>query len=111
MCKVGSRRCERSSPSSVPCPLPSCGETREMNRHLLSPQMSKACELLPPDMPRLGMGCGDLCGGAGQSHSAKLVRTAYDAGIRYFDVARLYGNGSAEGVLGNALKPMRDRVI
>ena len=30
--------------------------------------------------------------------------------MRHFDVARLYGDGSAEGVVGKALKPVRDQV-
>jgi aryl-alcohol dehydrogenase-like predicted oxidoreductase len=58
----------------------------------------------------LGLGCGDLYGGDRAAHSERLVRTAFDAGVRHFDVARLYGDGSAEGVVGRALKPVRDQV-
>ena len=83
-----------------------------MKHQMAEPQMvGGALELLQPGRTRLGMGCGDLYGGARHSQSARLVQAAFDAGIRYFDVARLYGNGSAEGVLGNVLRPMRDRVI
>ncbi len=39
------------------------------------------------------------------------MQAAFDAGIRYFDIARLYGDGSAEGVLGGVLKPVRDQVV
>jgi D-threo-aldose 1-dehydrogenase len=71
----------------------------------------KPADILFPGMLRLGFGCGDLFGGAALSTSARLVDTALDAGIRYFDVARLYGNGSAETVLGSVLPRVRDRVI
>src|SRR6185503_3266363 len=70
-----------------------------------------ADRLLRPGMPKLGLGCGDLYGGPQHSQSARLVQAAFDAGIRYFDVARLYGNGSAEAVLGSVLKPVRDQVV
>jgi D-threo-aldose 1-dehydrogenase len=73
--------------------------------------ISKSANILFPGMLRLGFGCGDLFGGAALSNSARLVETALDAGIRYFDVARLYGNGSAEAVLGNVLPRVRHRVI
>lgn len=64
-----------------------------------------------PGSPRIGMGCGDLYGGSQASQSAKLVQAALDAGIRYFDLARLYGDGSAEAVVGDVLKPVRDKVV
>jgi len=83
-----------------------------MNQHMANAHgRAAADELLPPGMTRLGMGCGDLYGGAQHSQSARLVQAAFDAGIRYFDVARLYGNGSAEGVLGSVLKPVRGQVV
>jgi D-threo-aldose 1-dehydrogenase len=44
----------------------------------------------------------------GRSLSARerrrLIETAYDAGIRYFDTAPLYGAGAAEEALGGALR-------
>jgi aryl-alcohol dehydrogenase-like predicted oxidoreductase len=70
-----------------------------------------ATDILPAGAPRLGLGCGDLYAGAEEAASQRLLRTAYDAGIRYFDVARLYGNGSAEGVVGRALQGVRDQVV
>jgi hypothetical protein len=62
-------------------------------------------------MLRLGFGCGDLHSGVAHAACARLVETALDSGIRYFDVARLYGDGSAETVLGSVLPRVRDRVI
>jgi hypothetical protein len=73
--------------------------------------MIRASDLLPPGAPRLGFGCGDLFGGAEAAASIRLVQAALDAGVRWIDVARLYGNGSAEGVVGKALGAMRPRVV
>jgi aryl-alcohol dehydrogenase-like predicted oxidoreductase len=39
-----------------------------------------------------------------------LVHAAFDAGIRHFDVAPLYGLGTAEDVLGRALRDRREQV-
>jgi diketogulonate reductase-like aldo/keto reductase len=40
----------------------------------------------------------------------RLLETAFDAGIRYFDTARLYGFGHAEGIVGDFLQGKRDAV-
>lgn len=58
--------------------------------------------------PRVGLGTGDLFLG---SDSVRLIETAYEAGFRYFDTARLYGDGQAEHVLGAALAGRRDSVV
>jgi aryl-alcohol dehydrogenase-like predicted oxidoreductase len=59
----------------------------------------------------LGLGCGDLYAGEQEAASTRLLKTAFDAGVRYFDVARLYGDGQAEGVVGRAFAGMRDQVV
>jgi D-threo-aldose 1-dehydrogenase len=74
-------------------------------------ELADAAQLLPPGTPRLGFGCGDLYGGASRTQSLRLIQTALDQGIQYFDLARLYGNGSAEGVMGNILPKIRSRLI
>jgi hypothetical protein len=68
-------------------------------------------DLLPAAAPRLGMGCGDLYAGAAETDSLRLLKTAYDAGVRWFDLARLYGNGQAEEVAGKAFQGLRDQVV
>ena len=67
--------------------------------------------LLPAGAPRLGLGCGDLYGGVAEPASLRLLHAAYDHGIRWFDVARLYGNGQAEQVMGRAFAGRRDQVV
>jgi aryl-alcohol dehydrogenase-like predicted oxidoreductase len=65
---------------------------------------------LPPSS-RLGFGCGSVMGRVGRAASLRAVAAALDAGITHFDVARLYGYGEAEGLLGEALRGCRDRVV
>ena len=58
---------------------------------------------------RLGYGCSSLMGALGQKESLALLEAAYDAGVRHFDVAPLYGFGQAEGCLGEFLARHRGR--
>jgi aryl-alcohol dehydrogenase-like predicted oxidoreductase len=65
---------------------------------------------LPPSS-RLGFGCGSVMGRVGRSDSLRAIAAARDAGISHFDVARLYGYGEAETLLGEALRGQRDQVV
>jgi aryl-alcohol dehydrogenase-like predicted oxidoreductase len=49
---------------------------------------------------RLGYGCSSIMGALGRLQSLRLLEAAYDAGIRHFDVAPMYGYGEAESCLG-----------
>jgi aryl-alcohol dehydrogenase-like predicted oxidoreductase len=50
-----------------------------------------------------GFGCAGLMRPVEEKDRAALLEAAFDAGIRHFDVARYYGHGGAEGVLGKFL--------
>ena len=52
---------------------------------------------------RLGFGCSSLMGSLGRADSLVMLEAAFDAGIRHFDVAPMYGYGEAEGCLGEFL--------
>lgn len=58
----------------------------------------------------LGLGCAALSAGSSRHHNRRLVDAAFLAGIRHFDVAPPYGMGTAEDVLGDALKGRRQQV-
>lgn len=64
-----------------------------------------------PLSSRLGFGCGSVMGRIGRAASLRAIAAGLDAGITHFDVARLYGYGEAEAVLGEALQGRRDRVV
>ena len=53
---------------------------------------------------QLGYGCSSLMGAMGRRASLAVLDAAYDAGIRHFDVAPMYGYGEAESCLGEFLK-------
>jgi len=59
---------------------------------------------------RLGFGGSGLMGGISERESLLLLETAFNAGIRHFDVAPAYGHGRAERCLGNFLRGKRDQV-
>lgn len=60
---------------------------------------------------RLGYGCSSLMGALGRAESLRLLESAYDAGVRHFDVAPLYGFGQAEAVLGDLLQRHQDITV
>jgi aryl-alcohol dehydrogenase-like predicted oxidoreductase len=43
--------------------------------------------------------------------SIRLIRQAYDWGCTFFDTAEGYGDGDNEILVGEALKPIRDKVV
>ncbi|HWB33649.1 MAG TPA: aldo/keto reductase [Acidobacteriaceae bacterium] len=49
---------------------------------------------------RLGYGCSSLMGAMGHRDSVALLEAAFDAGVRHFDVAPMYGFGQAESCVG-----------
>ena len=59
---------------------------------------------------RLGFGCGSIMGATNHRDSLKLLETAYEAGIRHFDVAPMYGYGEAESCLGDFLERHRGQI-
>ena len=61
------------------------------------------------DLPRIGFGCSSLTS-VGRKNAIRLLETAFDAGIRHFDVARYYGYGETEGILGTFIKSRRAQI-
>jgi len=60
---------------------------------------------------RLGFGCSGLMGGISEKESLLLLETAYEVGIRHFDVAPSYGHGLAERCVGKFLRGKPDVTI
>jgi D-threo-aldose 1-dehydrogenase len=68
-------------------------------------------DILPRGMMPLGFGCGGLQGASGRRESVRLLETAFDCGITYFDTARMYGLGAAESILGELASRSRHRMV
>ena len=58
----------------------------------------------------LGFGCSRLLGPTSSNDALRLLETAYDSGIRHFDVARAYASGDAEHVVGRFIARHREDV-
>ena len=59
----------------------------------------------------LGFGCASIKGRVDRDTALEALERAYDLGVNYFDVARSYGYGEAEAVLGKFLQGRRSEVI
>src|SRR6266550_1675671 len=66
------------------------------------------------EVSALGYGCMGLEGTYGhpvpRPEAIDLIRAAFDRGVSHFDTAEVYGPWTNELVVGEALKPLRDRV-
>ena len=60
---------------------------------------------------RVALGCSRLGTRVCGSDAVDLVKTAYDAGITFFDTADVYGDGDSERLLGTALDGVRDTCV
>lgn len=67
------------------------------------------------EVSALGFGCMGLSHGYGpaadRSHGIAVIRAAVDAGVTFFDTAEVYGPFTNEELVGEALAPVRDRVV
>src|SRR6185312_7905803 len=67
------------------------------------------------EVSALGFGCMGISFGYGQPASREegvgIIRAAADAGVTLFDTAEVYGPFTNEEVVGEALGPVRDRVV
>jgi aryl-alcohol dehydrogenase-like predicted oxidoreductase len=66
------------------------------------------------EVSALGYGCMGLEGTYGQpvprAEAVDLIHAAFERGVTHFDTAEVYGPWTNELVVGQALKPLRDRV-
>lgn len=67
------------------------------------------------EVSALGLGCMGMSSGYGppkdKQQMISLIRTAVDRGITLFDTAEVYGPFTNEELVGEALGPVRDRVV
>src|SRR5436190_9027969 len=67
------------------------------------------------EVSALALGCMGLSHGYGppveREHAIGIIRAAVDRGVTFFDTAEVYGPFTNEEVVGEALAPVRDRVV
>ena len=59
---------------------------------------------------KLGFGCAPIMGRVGKKKSLYALDMSYGLGVRHFDIARSYGYGEAEGVLGQFIHKKREKL-
>ncbi|HEX8040866.1 MAG TPA: aldo/keto reductase [Chryseosolibacter sp.] len=67
------------------------------------------------EVSAIGLGCMGLSFGygppTGKHDAIRLIRTAYELGVDFFDTAEAYGPFLNEELLGEAVAPFRDQVV
>ncbi|RYZ46481.1 MAG: aldo/keto reductase [Sphingobacteriales bacterium] len=67
------------------------------------------------EVTELGFGCMNIAWAYGnppsKEESVKLLRSAYDLGVRFYDTAEIYGPHTSERITGEALKAVRKEVV
>ena len=67
------------------------------------------------EVSALGLGCMGMSSAYGpaaeKGEMIKLIRAAYDLGVTLFDTAEAYGPFTNEELVGEALQPIRDKVV
>ena len=67
------------------------------------------------EVSALGLGCMSMSSGYGppadRQGMIKLIRAAHDRGVTLFDTAEAYGPFANEDLVGEALAPIRDKVV
>jgi len=67
------------------------------------------------EVSAMGLGCMGMSYGYGPAANKKemiaLIRTAVERGVTFFDTAEVYGPFTNEELVGEALAPLRDRVV
>ena len=67
------------------------------------------------EVSALGFGCMGISSGYGPAISRDdgiaIIRAAFDGGVTFFDTAEVYGPFANEGLVGEALAPVRDQVV
>lgn len=64
----------------------------------------------------IGMGCMSMTSGSynpprSKSDMIPVIRGAFDSGVTFFDTAEVYGPFTDEEIVGEALQPIRDKVV
>ena len=67
------------------------------------------------EVSAIGLGCMGMSFGYGKRHDTKemtnLIRKAVDLGVTFFDTAEVYGPFTNEELVGEALKPYKNKVV
>jgi aryl-alcohol dehydrogenase-like predicted oxidoreductase len=67
------------------------------------------------EVSEIGSGCMSISANYGpavdRDQGIGVIRTAYERGVTFFDTAEVYGPFTNEDLVGEALAPIRDKVV
>src|SRR5437899_8047260 len=67
------------------------------------------------EVSEMGFGCMSISANYGppadRSQGIKVIRAAHEKGVTFFDTAEVYGPYTNEELVGEALAPIRDKVV
>ena len=67
------------------------------------------------EVSAIGLGCMSMTSNYGpagdKQEMIRIIRTAVEEGVTFFDTAEVYGPFANEELVGEALQPVRDRVV
>ncbi len=86
----------------------------KLNNHPISYSDKKKRKVGSLKVSAIGLGCMSMAGvynpRQDKAEMVKLIRNAYDNGVDFFDTAEVYGPFFSEEIVGEALKPFRNKV-
>src|SRR6476659_8607540 len=95
---------DKVSPGHVP------GETQSGGKAMKTRTLGQGLEV-----SAIGLGCMGMSFGLGPAadteEMVRLIRSVVDLGVTFFDTAEVYGPYANEELVGEALEPVRDRVV
>src|SRR5580700_9455014 len=67
------------------------------------------------EVSEVGFGCMSISANYGpaadRDQGIRVIRTAHELGVTFFDTAEVYGPFTNEDLVGEALAPVRDKVV
>jgi aryl-alcohol dehydrogenase-like predicted oxidoreductase len=93
-----------ASPATAQSARPARGVSTMKTRNLGSLQVSEL------GFGNMGLSGGHYGPGVDKAQGIRMIRAAYDQGVRFFDTAEVYGPYVNEELVGEALAPVRDQV-
>src|SRR4051795_7666793 len=85
------------------------GQPKEINTEMKTRKLGKL------EVSALGAGCMSISANYGppadSDEGIKVIRTAVEKGVTFFDTAEVYGPFTNEELVGEALAPVRDQVV
>ena len=89
--------------------------SRRLSRHAPVRHLAARRYLGKLEVSVIGLGCLPMVGYYGghyeKADMIDLIRRAYDSGVTFFDTAEVYGPHTSEEWVGEALAPVRDKVV